>query len=140
VESFAPHVWTYFIQAGPDGDIKIGISQDPESRRRTLQTGNARQLVILAAIAGDFERHFHHRFRRFRLNGEWFRGEPVRQYLNSEEFKRLCQRQRKPLGFLDKFLRSHGEGCAVVAILLLVAFLVLLPFIVIFVMLGMLFA
>jgi hypothetical protein len=64
---------TYFIQAGENGPIKIGSSNDPFRRLRTLQTGNDRPLVMLLAASGDFERKLHQKFAHLQLANEWFR-------------------------------------------------------------------
>jgi hypothetical protein len=76
------HAWVYFIQAG-EGEssaIKIGHSTDVEKRLEQLRTGNHLPLSLLAKIgvpsvadAQDLERRLHNRFKRLRLEGEWFR-------------------------------------------------------------------
>jgi len=63
----------YFIRSG-DGPIKIGIAQDVEKRRRSLQTAHPAPLVTLATTDGGFqkERAYHRKFAKHRLEGEWF--------------------------------------------------------------------
>ncbi len=69
----------YFIQAEDGGPIKIGTAIDPWGRMRTLQTGNATRLVMIAVIDGDryCESSLHAKFSELRITGsEWFRAEP----------------------------------------------------------------
>ena len=63
----------YFIQSS-DGRIKIGVSNHPEKRLASLQTGHAGELRLLATTPGDYrvERDWHARFAIHRLRGEWF--------------------------------------------------------------------
>lgn len=62
----------YFIQAGTNGPIKIGISRDPVRRLASLQTGHHETLRLLAVMEGDDrdEAVMHRRFSCQR--GEWF--------------------------------------------------------------------
>lgn len=61
------------------GPVKVGIAQDPEARRRELQTGHHREIVIAAQIlaptrwmAKEWEAGFHELKVAKRLRGEWF--------------------------------------------------------------------
>lgn len=65
--------WVYFISA-KSGPIKIGKSDDPESRIRSLQTGHYEPLLLIGCVRGGepLEREFHRIFAAHRLNGEWF--------------------------------------------------------------------
>lgn len=69
--------YLYFAQRGAaDGPIKIGISERPELRMRTLQGGGAEELRILVVVSQTpeiNERVLHERFAGDRLEGEWFR-------------------------------------------------------------------
>jgi len=64
--------FVYFLQSGER--IKIGLARDPIRRLRTLQTGNATELKLLAVVAGDgsLERAIHAKFESARVSGEWF--------------------------------------------------------------------
>ena len=72
--------FVYFIQRGY-GAVKIGVSKNPESRCKQLQTGNFKTLHVIAklpcksrAAAMTLEKTLHRRYNRFRLNnGEWFK-------------------------------------------------------------------
>ena len=67
----------YFIQAGNDGPIKIGKAQNPEARRRELQTGNHKKLKLITEIPGDKERedsiHNDLQDHQYRAGSEWFK-------------------------------------------------------------------
>lgn len=66
--------FVYFIQAGHDGPIKIGIADDPEQRVRELQTGNPFRLEIRRVVPGGVggEQALHALFAHVQLEGEWF--------------------------------------------------------------------
>lgn len=63
--------------------VKVGVSDDPEARLRTLQYGYPYELVLLAArkcsdreLALNFEESFLHGAGDCRLRGEWIDGDP----------------------------------------------------------------
>lgn len=65
----------YFIQAGKDGPIKIGHTDNtPEKRLKELQTGNPEKLILLGYMDGDKKQEalLHQMFHFHRQNGEWF--------------------------------------------------------------------
>lgn len=66
--------WVYFIQAGPEGPIKIGISEDPHQRLKTMQPSNPEPLALIGAypMRPPDEPVLHHRFKQHRIRGEWF--------------------------------------------------------------------
>lgn len=66
--------FVYFIQAGTDGPIKIGVAVDPVGRLAELQNANAAKLVLLAACPGrrDEESRLHAACRHSRIRGEWY--------------------------------------------------------------------
>lgn len=69
----------YFIQAKSGGLIKIGISDKPETRLRSLQSGSPVPLRIVAIIPGGgrmTEASLHERFAASRMHGEWFAPDP----------------------------------------------------------------
>lgn len=74
----------YFVQGLSGGPVKIGISINPEERRRHLRYPE--ELVILATIKGteQMERELHARFDSIRLFGEWFEPAPeLLQYIET---------------------------------------------------------
>lgn len=66
--------WVYFIQAGADGPVKIGIAVEVAVRMRKLQDGNPQVLRLLGVATGGrkAESRWHARFAAARLRGEWF--------------------------------------------------------------------
>ena len=64
--------YTYFVQAGTDGPIKIGSTRNLVVRLRTLATLVPVPLQVLGVMKGNHERHCHTRFAAFRTHGEWF--------------------------------------------------------------------
>lgn len=64
--------FTYFIQRGDSGPIKIGKSSCPRQRIRDLATASAEPLRLLAVIDGDHEAELHAKHGEHRMCGEWF--------------------------------------------------------------------
>jgi Meiotically up-regulated gene 113 len=66
--------FTYLIQAGEGGDVKIGSTyQAPERRLRALQTGSPVPLRLVKVLEGaHLEVQLHARYAPFRTRGEWF--------------------------------------------------------------------
>lgn len=76
----SPGSVVYFIQAGADGPIKIGVTGgDVAKRRNSLQVGHPIRLRVLKTIRGDVstEARFHATFATSRLEGEWFLPSPA---------------------------------------------------------------
>jgi hypothetical protein len=61
------------------GPVKIGVSQSPDGRRKTLETWSPFALEIIAEIPGDrlIERRFHALFRETYVRHEWFSWSPI---------------------------------------------------------------
>ena len=76
--------YVYFVQPSRGGPIKVGWSENPWGRLSDLQQGCWEELRIIATLrllpdqdgygvgAGSFERAIHERFRKHRLQREWF--------------------------------------------------------------------
>jgi hypothetical protein len=64
----------YFIQAGEDGPIKIGLTNDLHKRMGALRTGCPFKLRLLATTPGGLlkERALQRTFADDRTHGEWF--------------------------------------------------------------------
>jgi len=64
----------YFIQAGENGPIKIGQSDNPQERLNQLQTANPYKLKLLWIYCGDSysEAEIHKMFLQELIRGEWF--------------------------------------------------------------------
>ena len=82
----------YFIQEGKDGAIKIGYSSDPETRLRSMQTGNSSRLYLRKVFEGgrQAEAEVHERLDglRIRDDGEWF--EPASEVFDRLDFLDNC--------------------------------------------------
>ncbi len=69
----------YVIRAKGTDFCKIGISKDPKSRKRALQTSNPHPLTISLVLNTDknavtLEKSLHKHFRKHCRQGEWFEG------------------------------------------------------------------
>lgn len=66
--------FVYFIATDDFAHVKIGYSTDLPARQAALQTGNHRQLRLLAYMTGteNDERNFHDKWACFNTSGEWF--------------------------------------------------------------------
>ncbi|MEM9110563.1 MAG: GIY-YIG nuclease family protein [Planctomycetota bacterium] len=72
--------YTYFMVAG--SFCKIGVSDNPEARLKTIQTGCPETVVLINKIKGNVERDMHEMFAKYRTNGEWFKIQgDLRSYL-----------------------------------------------------------
>jgi len=92
----------YFIQAEPNGRIKIGKAASPEKRLIHLQIGSPMRLKLLGTKEGDAEeeKRIHTLFYKHWSHGEWF--EPVPELIEfikreSIEFS-LCRCECKKCG------------------------------------------
>lgn len=68
----------YYLQAAPDGLIKIGTTNDLATRLRTLMASCPVVLTLLRTHAGSHvtERSLHELFYKHRSHGEWFYPHP----------------------------------------------------------------
>lgn len=68
----------YLIEEKGTGHIKIGHSQDPAQRMRSLQTGNSKELALQYHTVFEeeaallIEKRLHARFAGHHVKGEWF--------------------------------------------------------------------
>lgn len=64
----------YFIRAGEDGPVKIGVAKDAAKRLAALQTASHVPLKIIRLVRGgrDVEAALHVQFAHLRQHGEWF--------------------------------------------------------------------
>lgn len=89
-------MYVYFIQAGENGPVKIGVANSVERRLDQLQTGNHLKLTILKKIkclskinAFYVESELHHEFRKYRIRGEWFKALILKGEFESESHKEI---------------------------------------------------
>ena len=116
--------YVYFIQNGKDGPIKIGVTNNPRNRLCSLQTGSPWPYILLVVVSDQsglpssaryYEQWLHKKFRRFRLNGEWF--DPVPEILEfikdprSEHWPRwsLVNMGKLPPGIKKNTSKSKGN-------------------------------
>ena len=98
------NTFVYFILNSSTNMMKVGISADPLSRLKQLQTGNAALLKLLGAVSGDreTEKLIHSVLGPWRAEGEWFRYTGVVQDFSQMALlkgvgvavRALCQRGR----------------------------------------------
>lgn len=91
----------YFIRAGSNGPIKIGMAKDVNKRLSTLQTGNHEFLMLLATIpckslkeAEYMERKMHRCFKKQHIRGEWYKGSISIKDIEAAEFDN-SEREKK---------------------------------------------
>ena len=76
--------YTYFLQAGASGPIKIGSTRNLPVRIRTLMTMSPVPLRLLGIMKGDHEDACHLRLGAYRVHGEWFTpAEPVLEFIRA---------------------------------------------------------
>lgn len=100
-----PDGFTYFVR---DGDaIKIGFSDRPKKRIKSLATGSPRELEVLAVVPASVADEFntHQKFAHLRIRGEWFRSDPelldfieeVKKFVDQEWLAPEPPRAAKPI-------------------------------------------
>ena len=82
--------YVYLIKKS-SGGIKIGVSKNPESRLKQLQTSCGEKLSIVARLpfksrkqAFEFEKILHIKFSKYRIGGEWFKSCILSKFCSSE--------------------------------------------------------
>lgn len=97
----------YFIQAGDNGAIKIGYTDNIEKRLRQLQTGNPYKLKLLKIINGTYEleKSIHKMFVNDRLEGEWFR--PSRRLLNYIDTNKITDDISNEYNYINVFINKY---------------------------------
>lgn len=92
----------YFILAEGIDRIKIGFSNDPVRRLRDFTTaGNPTPMKLLHTIPGGAREEgiLHFKFAEHRLHGEWFRAQPVLEWLKSSGVVRdMPTKDKEPSG------------------------------------------
>jgi len=71
-----PDLYLYLIKEEGSSNYKIGISKDPETRLKQLQTGNSNRLALVYTTKAENrykeERKIHKILEAYKLHGEWF--------------------------------------------------------------------
>jgi len=79
-------IFTYLIQCGENGPIKIGQSIDPSNRLYNMQIYNPEKLTLLKTTKTK-EFVLHEFFKEDRLKGEWYKpSEKLLTYIQNNEF------------------------------------------------------
>ena len=102
----------YFIhEQGNYKTFKIGMTKgDSDYRKRKLQTGNPRELVVFAIVEIDdamgYEGFLHRKFKDSRIRGEWFKISP-------KDIRKACgshggYEEKETLGFFSGCLSIFG--------------------------------
>ena len=69
-------MFIYLMQSLENGYYKIGISKNPNTRLRQLQTGNSSEMKLIETYESDFaskiERTLHNQYSHIKKKGEWF--------------------------------------------------------------------
>lgn len=65
----------YIIQNQTTGDFKVGRSNNPKERIKSLQTGckDKLSLILIKEGQGTREKYIHQEMKRFHISGEWFK-------------------------------------------------------------------
>jgi hypothetical protein len=84
----------YFLQSPSDGNIKIGVSDNPYSRLRQLQTGSSSKghFCILLAMPGGKKREkdLHILFEKYHIVREWFfPSEEIMNFITQETLEEI---------------------------------------------------
>jgi len=77
--------YVYFIEAVGLKRLKIGYSDDPDKRVRTLATGSPVSLRVLAKMPGTqaMEKEIHAKFAHLKVENEWFHlTDDIRAYID----------------------------------------------------------
>jgi hypothetical protein len=79
----APKNYVYIIQGERGTEVKVGFTVDVDKRLKELQTGNPKVLhpLIILLAPPEVERQYHRQLAKSRVNGEWFSGPEVDQFI-----------------------------------------------------------
>ena len=82
----APDMYVYAIRERETGNVKLGISRNPQQRLRQLQTGNSSTLELVAYRKAENrfedEKDMHADAANYRLHGEWFDGRALDEIIS----------------------------------------------------------
>lgn len=110
--------YIYYVAATDNDVVKIGISRNPWSRVKDLQTGSASKFVLLATLKTDErnERAIHKFFESSRLNGEWFNRSAALNSLISKTNSKDLITYEQTLMFLSSLPESEFVSLPVVGV------------------------
>lgn len=78
----------YFISADEANKVKIGFTNNLKKRLKQLQTSSPFELKVLLILEGDEhkEKELHLKFKKQRVNGEWFeKTEEISKFISENE-------------------------------------------------------
>ena len=111
--------FTYFIQSGMDGPIKIGVASNVKKRLAHLQNAHPHPLRVLGILQFNVEELLHCKFQQHRLSGEWFKpSKEIFDYIEEMAARpydvRLASLTRAARQVLDLFctLEAIPEPCS----------------------------
>jgi hypothetical protein len=94
--------YVYLINKEHTDEYKIGISNKPEKRLKTIQTGNSEKVIIYEKFSSQYptkvEGKLHRFFNSERKKGEWF----ILTDKQVKSFLILCEKYEKNFNFLAK--------------------------------------
>ena len=98
----------YFIRAGENGPVKIGVSADPQRRLRYFQIGNHEPLNLIRTAEGGWrqERWLHRRFSALHLRGEWHHFDPEMLTVEISELSTVYA--ERSVMFVDHVIEKFG--------------------------------
>ena len=102
----------YFIQDTVTCAIKIGYSTNPRKRLKNLQNSNQNKLELLYAMHGELEHEAEllQRFDKFKMEGEWFKGEIAGEVWQIIAADKLNPRQPSLTVLVAGDVEYHGQG------------------------------
>ena len=78
--------FVYFIQGKETGRIKIGTSQDPEKRIKSMQLPEPVRILHIQPGGRELESKLHKKFQHLHVHGEWFMDSPDQEILKTTNY------------------------------------------------------
>jgi hypothetical protein len=94
---------TYLMLNNRNGYIKIGVSNNPSYREKTLQSEEPEIILIATAPDADLERALHREYADYRIRGEWF-------LLRPENMQRIIGCGFEPVAGREEFFSAFSSG------------------------------
>jgi hypothetical protein len=94
---------TYLMLNNRNGYIKIGVSNNPSYREKTLQSEEPEVILIATSPGADMERALHREYSDYRIRGEWF-------VLRPEDMKRIISFGFEAVAGREEFFSAYSAG------------------------------
>jgi len=105
----------YFIRESDNGPIKVGVTKRPETRLKSLQTGNPRPLKLISILPGYAakEKKIKSDLKVHSINGEWFNPAPhVLEYIADIQYSKYELHDGSSFAVLSRDMeRSKTDPC-----------------------------